>query len=607
MKKFIILAICCFSTIVLAQKPIFVNSKIKSVTVYSNSAELNHTASTILQVGVSEIIIKNVADFINESTIQIGAPAHVTVLSAQFTNNYISEYEIDETNPAIKKVRDSITYLQKELHKLENEKTAFTKSIELLDKNQFVAGTNSGLNVAELMKLVDYYNLKHRDLRNAIQIVEEKEAKTNLKIEKLNNKLEINTQKEESASQGKLVLQVMTDLTGAVNFDINYITANASWQPFYDLRADNINSPINLAYKAKVTQKTGVDWKKVKLTLSSGNPTQNNTAPILNAWFLRYGTLKYKGYNNTSSNAIQSLQGRVSGVAITESDGMVGATDIVKIRGNRTLDKNAEPLYVLNGNVISNDEFKSISPSSIKSMNVLKGEQATSLYGSEGTNGVIMITTKNMDDYTTIEEQELNISFDIDIPYDILSNGKDHSVSLKDLKIPASYKYYAVPKVEKEAFLLAEISDYSKFNLLPGEANIIFEGMYVGKTSINPNQTADTLNLSMGRDKKIVVKREKLADKSGVKFLSGFKEQTFTYDITVKNNKKEAIQMLLKDQYPISTDKEITIELLDNGKAKENTETGILTWELKLDAGETKKFRISYKVRYPKDKIIENL
>jgi uncharacterized protein (TIGR02231 family) len=302
------------------------------------------------------------------------------------------------------------------------------------------------------------------------------------------------------------------------------------------MRADNVNAPINLMYKAKVTQNTGIDWKNVKLTLSSGNPNQNNIAPILQAWFLRYG---YPRTYNNSNVVYNSLQGQVSGVAYKKD----------------------------------------------------KAEMDES----------------SVSNYTTINENQLNISFDIDIPYDILSNGKAHSVALKDLKIPASYKYYAVPKVEKEAFLLAEISDYSKFNLLPGEANIIFEGMYVGKTSINPNQTADTLNLSMGRDKKIVIKREKIADKSGVKFLSGYKEQTFTYDITVKNNKKEAVQMLLKDQYPISTDKEITIELLDNGKAKENTETGILTWESKLDAGETKKFRISYKVKYPKDKIIENL
>ena len=209
--------------------------------------------------------------------------------------------------------------------------------------------------------------------------------------------------------------------------------------------------------------------------------------------------------------------------------------------------------------------------------------------------------------YTTINDNQLNVSFDIDIPYDILSNGKVHSVALKEIKLPATYKYYAVPRADKEAFLLAEISDYSKFNLLQGEANIIFEGMYVGKTMINPSQTSDTLNLSMGRDKRLVIKREKVVDKSGTKFLSSYKEQLFTFDITVKNNKIESLNLLLKDQYPLSADKEVTIELLQSDNAKINIETGILTWQMQLNPGESKKVRISYKVRYPKDKIIDNL
>jgi len=65
--------------------------------------------------------------------------------------------------------------------------------------------------------------------------------------------------------------------------------------------------------------------------------------------------------------------------------------------------------------------------------------------------------------------------------------------------------------------------------------------------------------------------------------------------------------MILKDQYPLSSDKEVTIELLDDGKASVNAETGIMTWNLKLSPNETKKIRISYKVKYPKDKVIDNL
>ena len=542
MKKIFFTFLFLTSAVAFAQKPIFTTAKVKAATVYFNAAELSQTASVNLPSGTSEIVIKNVADYLNESTVQIGAPNSVTVLSVQFTQNYISEYEIDEANPVIKKVRDSISIVQKEIKKVQIETYSNQQTIALLDANQNVGGANTGLNVTELMKLVDFYKTKRSELDNAVVALQEKETKLNLRLKNLNNKLEINTQKEEKSSKGKLIIQVMNEIAGVVNLDINYITNNASWTPFYDLRADNITSPINMMYKAQVVQNTGIDWKKVDLTLSSGNPNQNNQAPILSSWFLRYSELYDKDMNYGVQN---KLQGRAAGVKPDEA-------------------------------VVTN-------------MGYFKKEKSS------------------ISQYTTINENQLNVSFDIEIPYDILSNGKPHSVALKEIKLPATYKYYAAPRVDKEAFLLAEINEYSKYNLLPGEANIIFEGLYVGKTMINPNQTSDTLNLSMGRDKKISIKREKVVDKSGTRFLSSKKEQTFTYDITVRNNKKEAADLTLKDQYPLSTDKEIEIELLENSSAKENKETGILTWDLKLNPNETKKIRISYKVRYPKDKTIDNL
>ncbi len=606
MKKFTFLLLLC-QAVLFAQKPIFTSAKIKAATVYFNSAEMTQTTSVVLPKGTSEIVIKNVADFLNENTVKIGAPANVTVLSVQFTNDYVSEYEIDENNPAIKTVRDSIKWVEKALLKNNNAKDSEAKAIELLDKNQQIGNPNSSLTTAELMKWVEYYKLKRTETSNLYDALQDKSTKLEETLTRLKNKLEINTQKEEKASKGKLVLQVMNEVAGNVDFDINYITPNASWSPFYDLRANSISEPIDMMYKAQVAQTTGVDWKKIKLILSSGNPNQNNQAPILNAWFLRY-------QNNDDSDkdgvpdyldapVANTIQGRVAGVAISEYD----SKQKVVIRGVASMKKDSKPLVVINGVVSTQEEMDKLSPNSIKSVNVLKDAASTSLYGTRGSNGVIVVTTKQMVDYTSLTENQLNVSFDIDIPYDILSNGKAHSVALKAIKLPATYKYYAAPRVEKEAFLLAEISDYAKFNLLQGEANIIFEGLYVGKTYINPNQTSDTLSLSMGRDKKIVLKREKVTDKSGTKFLSSKKEQTFTFDITVRNNKKESAQLLLKDQYPLSPDKDIEIELLQSDNAKVNTETGILTWDLDIKANETKKIRISYKIRYPKDKVIDNL
>jgi uncharacterized protein (TIGR02231 family) len=532
------------TTIVVAQKPIFVSAKVKAATVYFNSVELSQNTTVNLPAGSSEIVIKNVANYINEETIRIGAPTSVTILSAQFTDNYISEYEIDQNNPKIKIVKDSIIWVQKELLKVSNSRASESKTIELLDKNNQVAGVNSGLNVAELIKLVDYYKLQRTVASNAINSLDEKISKLNTALSRLNKKLEINTEKEEKISDGKLILQVMNETAGIVPLEISYISNEASWKPFYDLRTESTALPINMMYKAQVSQNTGIDWKKVKLTLSSGNPNQNNQAPYLNTWFLKYQ--EDYNYAYKDQNMVQSkMQLRAESV-----------------------------------------------------------QKASKKMGMESSQLQEVVVTAVR---SRINENQLNVSLDIDIPYDILSNGKAHSVALKEIKIPATYKYYAAPRLEKEAFLMAEIVDYSKYNLLNGEANIIFEGMYVGKTTINTNQTSDTLSLSMGRDKKISIKREKVVDKSGTKLLSSRKEQTFTYDITVRNNKKEAAELLLKDQYPLSSDKEIEVELLQNDGAKVNTETGILSWDLNLKPNETKKIRISYRVKYPKEKVIDNL
>lgn len=524
-----------------AQKPIFTTAKVKAATVYFNAAEISQTASTTLPLGTSEIVVKNVAVNLNESSIQIGTPASVTVLSVQFTNNYISEYETDPKSPLLKRVRDSIVLVQKEIQKVNNTINSESKTIQLLDKNQQISGVNSGLNVAELMKMVEYYKSKQLEIANNINTLTEKKQKLDETLQKLNNKLEVDTSKEEKTSSGKLIVQVMNSVAGPVPLEISYLTNNAGWSPFYDLRTESVAAPINMMYKAQVVQNTGIDWKKVKLTLSSGYPNQNNQAPILSSWFLANQVYNDQIITTSAYGTRNQIQGRVF------------------------KDKKAS------------NEMEMAAP---------------------------VLAESSVSNYTTVAENQLNISFDIDIPYDILSNGKIHSVSLKEIKLPATYKYYAVPKVENDAFLLAEIADYSKYNLLRGEANIIFEGMYVGKTFIEPNQTSDTLNLSMGRDKKVSIKREKVADKSGTKFLSAKKEQTFTFDITVRNNKKEAVELLLKDQYPLTTNKDIEVELLQSDSAKVNAETGILTWQLQLKPNETKKFRISYRVKYPKDQTL---
>jgi uncharacterized protein (TIGR02231 family) len=217
------------------------------------------------------------------------------------------------------------------------------------------------------------------------------------------------------------------------------------------------------------------------------------------------------------------------------------------------------------------------------------------------------VAKDDVSNYLTLNESQLNTSFEIDLPYDIPSDGRSYSVAIKEESIKATYKHYSIPKIDKDAFLVAEVSDWEDLNLLPGDANIIMDNVYLGKSFIDPNTTMDSLNLSMGRDKRVAVKRTLVKEFCKSKVKGDTKTENFVYEITVKNNKKNDVNMLLKDQYPISNMKEVEVTLDEWSEAEINAELGTLNWKIILKPGETKKYRFGYTVKYPKDKLIANL
>ena len=209
--------------------------------------------------------------------------------------------------------------------------------------------------------------------------------------------------------------------------------------------------------------------------------------------------------------------------------------------------------------------------------------------------------------YTQITENQINTQFKIALPYSIPADGKKHMVEIQNYKLPAKFSHFSIPKLDRDAFLLAKITGWEEYNLLSGEASIFFAGTYVGKSYINARSTNDTLDLSFGRDKSIVITREKLKDFTSTKLIGTNKKETFAYEISLRNTKKDAVDILIQDQVPISSDKEITVELLESSGGNYNEETGKITWRVKLSPSETKKLRLMFSVKYPKNKTIHNL
>ncbi|CAN5611090.1 DUF4139 domain-containing protein [soil metagenome] len=603
MKKIIFLIVALAATYFVDAKDGNGNSvkaSLNAVTVYRQGAEMNHQAKAQLGNGNNELVIENISNALDPNSIQVNCDGNVTVMGIEFSTDYLKE---EVKSAAIRLLEDSVERISREMDKTRSSINIVNDLISVLKANKEIKGTQTGLSVAELMKLMEYYKTKSGELQNELAAFNQQQIKQDKQLKKLTEQI-AEEQKKNTRSAGKLILQLNCAIAGKYDFNISYVTQNAYWAPFYDLRAASITAPLKIVYRAKIFQTTGIDWQQVKLSLSTSTPSQTGNAPLFNSWFLSYiNPINYYNNSLTTQNSISSLAGKAPGLALNE---VVVVGYASKIRGVSTVDaEDATPLYIVNGNEMSATEFNKIRANAIKNTQVLKDDAATSIYGSRAQAGAVLVTLKDgLDDYITVSDKELNVTFDIDLPYDVPTNGKAQTAVLKEYQVPATYQFYAVPKLDKEVFLLAQIADWEKLNLLPGEANIIFEGTYIGKSFIDPSSTQDTLNLTMGRDKRVVVKREKLMDFSSVKFLGANKKQIFTYEITVKNNKKEAISMLLKDQYPLSQNKEIEVELLQSDGASINTETGVLNWQLQLAPNESKKVRISYSVKYPKDKVL---
>lgn len=575
-------------------------ASLTTVTVFRSGAEMTHVAKADLVKGNNELVVDNISNAVDVNSIQVNCSGSVTVMGVEFSTDHLRE---ELKTPAIKMLEDSIESLNTSREKIRTNMSVITDLLAVLKANKEIKGSQNGLSVAELVKLMDYYKTKSIELQTELASLQQKEKRIHDLSGRVNQQL-AEEQKKNAKTSGRLILQLNNSLAGKYDFTISYISRNAYWTPFYDVRADDIRSPLKLVYRAKIYQTTGIDWKQVKLSLSTSAPAQTGNAPIFNAWFLSY--INPINYYNKSL----ALQNSIAGLSKSSLDEVVVtgyATEKkeLRIRGSNSFNSSNAPLYIVNGNEMSADEFSKINANAIQKMDVLKDAAATSMYGARASNGVILVTLKDgLDDYITVSDKELNVTFDIELPYDVPTNGKAQTAVLKQAEIATNYKFYAVPKLDKDVFLLAEIIDWEKLNLLPGEANIIFEGTYIGKSFIDPSSIQDTLNLTMGRDKRVIVKREKLVDFSSVKFLGSNKKQIFTYEITVKNNKKEPIDILVKDQYPISQDKDVVVELLESSAASINETTAVLNWQLKLAPGEIKKLRISYSVKYPKERTL---
>lgn len=594
-----------------------IESKVQKVVVFLNGAQVTRTATVHVSPGNSTLVFENISPGIDAQSIQVHASGEFTILSVKhelnFLNEQIQQQRIEDLRAKQKSIKDKID-LQTSLASI------YQQEENMLVKNQMIAGQNTGLDIIKLKQALDFQTerltaLKKKEQENTGQI-----ADLNKELLKYNQQIAALNKGASTATSNILVI-VSSKTALQTEFILSYVVHNASWFPTYDVRAKNVNSPISISYKANVSQQSGEDWKNIKLTLSTGNPTVAGNKPELNPYFLNFG-MYYRPENGTMtavSGKITASDDRqaIPGASIRVKGSSVGTAS--DENGNFTiqLPPNSQSLevsfvgYTSQMIPITSPQLNiSLRPTASNLNEVVVTGYAASEETLQGQAGGVYIRGLATERKSTLPigvnkvENQTNIEFNIAMPYSVPSDGKQYTVEINQLDIPAIYQYAVAPKLSTNVFLTARLTDWNKYNFLSGEANLFFEGTFIGKSLINTDATTDTLNLSLGTDKNIVVTRTSLKDLSERQSLGSNKKETRDWQIEVKNRKSQPVNLLIEDQVPVSQNSSIEVEIQELSGAQLDKLTGKVNWKIALRPEDEKKLELKYLVKYPKNQSV---
>ena len=622
--KLITMAMALLLVVVAKAENKKVTPELKHVTVFTNGAQVERTHSMNLLAGEQVVTFTGLSPYTDVKSMQIKAHGKLTVLGVNYrTIHPDSLQRIKQLRDAEQKVKQT----DDKEREMRSQLEVVNAQLEMLKTNCSTGNRTAVTPLANIKELNTYYAQEMLELKKkAISIDQELVKLAEIREKQQKTADSIAHLKLKTITEAELKLQVPQACK--VDFTLTYYVKNAGWYPTYDLRSEGVGQPLQLSYKANMFQNTKEEWKNIPVTFSSANPNRSNIAPELRTYWLDYGRSAPR-YDNEAV-----AEGEVSGVvtSFTDGDPIIGAT--VKVVGTSlgtvTDAKGYYSIVLPRGKDML--EFKFVGYESQKrqvkgsTLNVKLKEDQNSLqevvvvgYGVRNhksmskldaeveTAGRTMVAkSKKMQesDLIAVKEQKAQFGYEFEIqqPLTMTSDGKTTTTEIARYQLPATYQYLGIPRADKDAFLVADATEWQQYSLLEGEASVYFENSFVGKTILDPTVVNDTLHFSLGRDNGIRIQRTMVSDRSTRRLLSTTQEQNLTWRITVKNSRKEAVSLTLRDQIPVSENSNITVTTEELSGGQLDKTTGIVEWQLQLQPNEQREFIVAYRVKFPKSR-----
>jgi hypothetical protein len=609
MRTSLISAMLLFNTVAMAQvKKIQAETSIQNVTVFSSGARIERSASVSIFPGRSEISFAGLSNQLDQQSVQLKADVNITLLSVQSTIDFLSERKIE----AEEKNFIARTNSLKEKLDLDSKLLDVYKNEEaMLIKNQAIGG-QTGVKAMELKEALDLQRTRLTECYQKQLEIEKRIVDEQQESEKFKLQLGEISKKRDSVNYIVTAL-VESKEALSVKFQLLYNVKDAGWFPTYDVRVNEITDPLKVLMNANIFQRSGETWKDISLVLSTGNPNDNATPSPLEPWMLGF-------YDPSASYKNEDLiQGAATG-RITDEKGEPVMAATIRVKGKSigtVADANGFFRIVNfpnNGSIVVSASGYAQRELAIKPgyytipLKQNSSELTTVVvtgYGSSENDAVKTLKSKTQGLQiinVATQYQPTTTVYKIDDKYTLETDGKTTTIGIKQFDIPAIYDYITAPKIDPSAFLTAKIINWQDYDLQSGEASLYFEGAFLGKTYIDLASVADTLSLSLGKDYGIKVSRKLIKEFSAKRFIGSNRTDVRQFEISLRNTKRDPVNITINDQFPISINKEITIDDQKASEAQLDKNSGITTWIITLQPGQEKKLALSYTVKYPKDR-----
>ena len=566
--------------------------EVTSVTLYSRHARVERTLAVAAgEVGLRSVQIGPLPYSIIDSSIEIEGTAGLSSVSVQVNRSSGEpvESEAVQANRRLLKEREQkLLALQRKDQSMQQMRSRFARILPQLDDED---ETSDLINLVKWQGMLDLVQqgmlgaARSRDelapqLRESMQQVEQTRRElAELLDEGLRSRAVINAGIQDLTGEGGVIR-------------VRYLIPRAFWYPHYEVDVDAESGTMQLRAFAIVKQSTGEDWPEVPVHFSTSTPEQGSDLPELASLILKRDrylapddsrVLDRRIQARPRKEALRTLKPATAFYAGEEftldfaEEDKLGDMDLPQLRGGRVRFDGLLDEQIMHGFALRGSDEKQV-------MNIAAPTQL--LLPMMSNRGFLRV-------FQSVK------------PEAIPSDGQSHRLLYSVKNLNFTEERICIPELNLAVFrrIIASLSGTDP--LLRGTVSVFLGEDYLGQAVIDTTAPGENLELDLGVDGQLVVERIQRESEDEIGLFSKAALFDTDLELTVSNYHTESVKLLLRERIPFTESDSLKIRI-DRTKSDPlpeglDSDDGLLSWEIELQAGESEQIRLKWSIEAPVD------